>query len=354
MNPKQIILFAIAGWINSDKQAENEYLLEEIKVLKELLGKVPRLNDRQRKRLAVKAKKLRFSRLEEIASIATPQTLLRWFRTLVAKKYDSSKKKQKKVGRPSTVETIAKLVIKMAKENERWGYTRIRDALANLGYMISRDTVANILKDHGIEPAPERENRSTWADFLKQHWDVMAATDFFTIEVCTMTGIVRYHVLFVIKLATREVHIAGISANANGQWMEQIARNLTDGFDGFLIGSRFLIQDRDPLFTAKFRKILEREGIKAVRLPRRSPNLNAYAERFVRSIKEECLSRMIFFNERMLTYVIKEYVEHYHQERNHQGLGSQIIHPEFNNKTGSIRCRKRVGGLLNFYHRDAA
>jgi len=144
----------------------------------------------------------------------------------VAQKYDSSK--QRKVGRPKTGEEIAKLVVQIAKENERWGYTRIRDALENLGHEISRDTVANILKENGIEPAPERGPRTTWADFLKRHWEVMAATDMFTVEVWSLKGIIRYHVLFVIRLATREVKVAGIVRPATVLWMEQIARNLTD------------------------------------------------------------------------------------------------------------------------------
>ena len=183
----------------------------------------------------------------------------------------------------------------------------------------------------------------------------MAATDFFTVEIWTLGGIVRYHVLFVIRLATREVHIAGMAPTPNGLWMEQIGRNLTDGFDGFLNDCQFIIHDRDPLFTVQFRIILRNEGIASVRLPSRSPNLNAFAERFVKSIKYECLDRMIFFSERSLRYVIKEYMEHYHKERNHQGLDSRIIAPEFRGgEAGDIHRHERIGGLLNFYCREAA
>lgn len=353
MNPNQFVLFALAGWINREQQAVIEYLQEEVRVLKEIHGKRPRLTDRQRRRLAAKAKKLRYSQLKEIVGIASPQTLLRWFRKLVAQKYDSSKKR-KKVGRPPTKQEIVELVVKMAMENERWGYTRIRDALRNTGHVISRDTVANILRDHGIEPSPERGPHIKWSDFLKQHWEVMAATDFFTVEIWTLGGIVRYHVLFVIKLATREVHIAGIAHTPNGLWMEQVGRNLTDGFDGFLNGCKFLIHDRDPLFTVQFRKTLRQESVESVRLPSRSPNLNAFAERFVRSIKHECLDKMILFSEESLRYVIREYMEHYHKERNHQGLGSRIIYPQFEVGAGGIECRQRIGGLLNYYYREAA
>lgn len=210
MNPHSYILLCLAGWINRDQQAVIEYLQGEVRSLKEVQGKRPRFNDRQRKRLAVKAKKMRFNRLKEVANLATPQTLLRWFRTLVAKKYDSSD--MRRVGRPKTKKEIAELVVRIAKENPPWGYTRIRDAIENLGHEVCRSTVANILKDHGIEPAPERGQRTTWADFLRRHWEVLAATDFFTVEIWTLKGIVSYQVLFVIRLATREVSIAGISA----------------------------------------------------------------------------------------------------------------------------------------------
>jgi len=354
VDPTKFILLCLAGWLNREQQTVIDYQREEIRVLKEIHGKRPRFSDSQRRRLAAKAKKIRYGRLKEIANIATPQTLLRWFRTLVAKKYDSSK--TRRAGRPSTKEEIVQLVLKMAKENERWGYTRIRDALNNLGHEISRDTVANILREHGIEPAPERGARTTWADFLKRHWEVMSATNLLTIEVWTLRGIVRYHVLFFMRLSTREVHIAGIAEKGNGPWMEQVARNITDSIDGFLPGYKYLIHDRDPLFTANFMKILKDASVESVRLPKKSPNLNAYCERFVRSIKFECLEQMIFFSEQSLRYTIDQYLEHYHRERNHQGLDSKIIRPQFEKQenTGDFKCRERLGGLLNYYSRQAA
>ena len=183
MNPMRFILLCLAGWVNREQLTLIEYLLEEIRVLKEIHGKRPWFSDAQRQRLAAKTKKIRYGKLKEIANIATPQTLLRWFRTLVARKYDSSG--SRRVGRPSTREEIVELVLKMAKENGGWGYTRIRDALNNLGYEICRDTVANILKDNGIEPAPERGSQTKWSDFLEQHREVMAATCLLTIKVRT-------------------------------------------------------------------------------------------------------------------------------------------------------------------------
>ncbi len=191
---------------------------------------------------------------------------------------------------------------------------------------------------------------------MRTHWHVIAATDFFTAEVWTPVGLVRYHVLFVIRLATREIKIAGIVPEPEGQWMNQMARNLTDAADGFLRGYRYLIQDRSSLFTEQFRETLRSAGVEPLKLPARSPNLNAHAERFVRTIKESCLDNMILFGESALREAVFQFVEHYHQERNHQGLDNQIIRPEFAEfpQTGTIRSRRRLGGLLRYYYRDAA
>jgi putative transposase len=162
-------------------------------------------------------------------------------------------------------------------------------ALLNVGYNLARGTVADILKRHGIEPAPERSRKTTWKEFLIQHWDITVAADFFTVEVWTASGLQRFIVLFFLELSTRRVEIGGISATANGLWMNQIARNLTDSVDGLLTGKRYLIHDRDPLFTDEFLRTLKDAGVESVKLPPRSPNLNAHAERFVCSIKEGCL-----------------------------------------------------------------
>ena len=244
----------------------------------------------------------------------------------------------------------------MAKQNVTWGYTRIRDALNGLGHEIARSTVKRILKENGIEPAPERRKRTPWKTFLKAHWGAIAATDFFAVEVMTLRGLVRYSVLFVIDLRTRAVEIAGITCNPSAAWMNQIARNLTDCTDGFLRDARYLIMDRDPLFTSTFREILKGGGVKIVRLPRKSPNLNAYAERFVFSIKSECLGRLVPLGENHLRVAIREYLSHYHQERHHQGLGSVLIKPgETAGRTeGKVACRERLGGLLKYYYRAVA
>ena len=226
----------------------------------------------------------------------------------------------------------------------------------NLGHEVGRGTIAKILTEAGVDPAPDRQRKTTWKEFLRSHWDVLAAADLFTVEVWTAVSLVRYHVLFVIRLATREVQIAGIIPEPNGGWMKQMARNLSDGLSGFLNGYRYLIHDRASLFSQDFGMILEAAGIESVRPPARSPNLNAIAERFVRSIKESWLDRMVLIGERSLCRAISQFVLHYHAERNHQGLANNIIHPEFVPfpTTGAVNCRQRLGGQLRYYYRDAA
>ncbi len=244
----------------------------------------------------------------------------------------------------------------MARENPRWGYTRIQGALKNVGHTVGRTTVADILKRNGIDPAPERGKRITWSQFLKAHWSVLAAADFFTVEIWGPRGLVTFYVFFVIELATRRIEIAGITPGPNEAWMMQIGRNLTDPIDGFLAEKELLILDRDSKYSSAFRDLLKDSAIAVVRLPPRSPNLNAYAERFVRSIKDECLSRVILFGERSLWKAVREYAAHYHSERNHQGIDNQLIEPDDRpgSTTRAIDCVQRLGGMLRFYHRAAA
>jgi len=349
------MLISFAGWMNQQQRDVIDYLQEENRILRDQLGdKRLRLTDDQRRRLAAKAKKLGRKVLTELDTKFSPNTLLAWHRKLIARKYDGSGKRGP--GRLRVMEQIRALIVKFAEENGSWGYTRIRGALANLGHRVGRSTIARTLKAHGLEPAPERCKKTSWKQFLEAHWEVLAATDFFTVEVWTPTGLVRVVVLFVIELSTRKVEIAGISAQPDGAWMAQVARNLTDVEDGFLVGKKYLIHDRDPLFTAEFRETLASAGIEGLRLPARSPNLNAYAERFVRTIKESCLERMILFGEKSLRRAIQEFVVHYRRERNHQGLDNQLIFPETidSDRSGPIERRQRLGGMLNYYYREAA
>jgi Integrase core domain len=243
----------------------------------------------------------------------------------------------------------------MANENPTWGYTRIRGGLKNLGRDLARNTIKAILKDHGVEPAPERCAKTPWKTFLAAHWDGLAAADFFTVEVLTMAGLVRYVVFFVMKLKTRAVQIAGVTRHPDANWMMQVARNLTDDDDGFLRGMEYLILDRDPLYSGDFRDLLADSGVKPLLLPARSPNLNAFAERFVLSIKSECLDRIVPLGDKHLRAAVRAFMGHYHEERPHQGLGNELITPKTTLLgSGLVRCRKRLGGVLRFYYREAA
>lgn len=354
--PLQFLLLFFAGWANRQQADIIAYLAEENRALRDKLGDKPvRLSKDWRRRLAVKGKVLGRKLLREIASVATPDTILRWYRKLIADKYDGSNKRQPAPGRPRTKLEIRALVVRMARENVRWGYTRIRGALHNLGIEIGRNTIKRILFEHGIEPAPERGKRMPWKTFLKSHFGEIAAADFFTAEVLTLVGLVRYHVLFVIDLGTRRVEIVGIVHNPGGRWMAHAAGNLVDAYDGFLDGYRYFIVDRDPLFTKQFRGILKDSGVGTLRLPARSPNLNSYAERFVLSIKSECLNHIVPLGLRHLRRAVREFVEHYHLERNHQGLDNELIVPmtEPVNDNAPIECRERLGGLLKSYRRAA-
>ena len=353
-SPGQLVALMLAGWINRHQQAVIAYQKEEIRVLREMLGgKRLRFTDEQRRRLALKAKALSACTLKDLGPLVTPDTLCRWFQKYAGAKYDSSG--QRRPGRPPKPQYIRDLVVRLAKENTGWGYTKIRDVMSTLGHKIGRTTVRRILADDGIEPAPERRKHMPWATFLKAHWGAIAAMDFFKVEVMTLIGPARYSVLVVMDLKTRHVEVAGIVREAYEQWMIQVLRNLTDAVDGFLLGKTHLIMDRDPVFTACVRDILRHAGANPVRLPRRSPNLNAFIERFIRSIKEECLDRVIPLGEPHLRELIREYMAHYHTERPHQGLDGTLIQPANDHAAdGRLVRRERLGGLLNYYYREAA
>jgi putative transposase len=351
----QFLLMVVAGWLQRQQAATIDYLKAENQMLRARLGgRRIVFTDAERRQLAEKAKALGRKALHELGTIVTPETLLRWHRELVARKWTFVERRSP--GRPRIRGELVALVVRMAKENRGWGYTRIQGAMANLGHKLGRGTIGRILKDHGIEPAPERGKGMSWSVFLKAHWKVLAASDFFTVEVWSWSGLMTYYVLFVMELATRQVCIAGVTKHPDEQWMLQMARQLTDTVDGILLGKRYLILDRDTKYCPAFRDFMKREGVAVIRLPPRSPNLNAHAERWVRGVRDECLSRVIPIGEGMLRRALREYGAHFHQERNHQGLGNVLIMPDASAKQrgGSVIRRARLGGLLNYYERAVA
>jgi putative transposase len=305
----QVLIAMVAGWLQRHQQQVITYLLEKNRVLKARLGgRRLRLTDTERRRLATLAHPLGRKRLKEVATLVTPDTLLRWYQRLIAQKFDGSQQRRQ-LGRPRVAEEIQRLVVRMAEENPTWGYRRIQGALANLGHPIDAITVRNILRRHHLEPAPQRRQMGmNWTQFLKLHWEVLAATDFFTVEVATWHGLVTYYVLFVMDLSTRRVQMAGITPHPTAAFMQQCARQLTDPWDGFLVGKRYLSHDRDTQYTHAFDALLKESEVEPILLPPRSPNLNAHGERLVRSIKEEALEQMMMLGERSLSYAIQQYL----------------------------------------------
>jgi putative transposase len=245
----------------------------------------------------------------------------------------------------------------MARENSDWGYDRIAGALDNLGYRVSDQTVGNILRRFGIAPAPKRRQQTSWADFIRSHMAVLAGIDFFTAEVLTWRGLATYDVLFFLHLETRRVTLAGITQYPTEEWMVQMARRAVDEIDGALLPIRFVLHDRDSKFCASFKDTLRSAGIQPLSLPARSPNLNAFAERWVRSIKSECLSKLILFGEASLRRAVTQFIQHYHLERPHQGKDNRLLFPSPGSPpsphAAPIKCHQRLGGLLKSYQRAA-
>ena len=287
--------------------------------------------------------------MRQIATIVTPDTILAWHRKLIAAKWTYS---HKRVGRPGVMKEIRKLIVLMAQENPSWGYSRIQGQLKHLDHRVARNTIAKVLREHGIKTAPDRP--MSWSTFVRSHAHLIAAADFFTTEVWTARELVRRFTLFVIDIATRRVSIAGTTTNPTSAWMEQIARNLTDCYEGFLTGKRFLIVDRDAIFSPRFKSILGSTDIEILLTAYQAPNMNAYAERFVRSIKLERLDQMIFLGRESLVRAIAEYAAHYHDERCHQGIENEMISGAKAQGVGIVETRERLGGLIKYYHRRAA
>ncbi|MGH9200999.1 MAG: integrase core domain-containing protein, partial [Vicinamibacterales bacterium] len=240
------------------------------------------MDDGQRRRLAVLGQRLGRGLLRKLSTLVTPDTILRWHREMVARKWTYARRRH---GRPGVRQDIRRLVVRT--DNPQWGYTRIQGALKNVGHRVARSTIASILKAEGLPPRGERP--TAWGTFLRAHWPALVAADFFTTEVWTGRGLVTYYTVFVIELHSRRVRVVGATPYPDEAFVLQAMRHLTDGVDGVMRPGRVLICDRDPKWSGAVVAFLEREGVRVIRTPARAPNCNAFAERFVRSIKEECL-----------------------------------------------------------------
>ena len=321
-----------------------EYLSAENRILRSQLPVRLRLSDEQRATLAEIGKRLGRKYLAEIACVAKPATILAWYRRLIAQKFDGSKQRSYP-GRPRISSEIEALIVRMAGENSGWGYDRIAGALTNLGHQISAQTVGNVLKRHGIAPAPKRSQTTTWKEFIAAHMAVLAGADFFTVEVLTWRGLATYYVLFFLHLDSRRVTLGGITRHPTEAWMTQIARNAVEETSGRLRACRYLLHDRDSKFCTSFKDVLRSEGVNCLALPPHSPNLNAFAERWVRSVKEECLSKLILFGEDALKRALDEFIKRSHSERSHQGKGNVLLFQQ----RQTVACRERLGALLRYY-----
>jgi len=328
--PWRKILACVSGQLDAALQRKLEFVLEENRVYRALLERHSphwRLRDSERVALVQKGKPLG-KLLSEVITQVQPETLLKWHRRLVAKKWDYSWR-QTKLGRPLLSTEIEQLIVQFARENPSWGYDRLAGALANLGHTVSDQTVGHVLQRHNLGPSRERRRHLTWAEFIRRHKEVLWATDFFTTEVWTRAGLTTFFVLFFIQLHTRKIVLGGVTRAPTEAWMKQVARNVTGEAGAIaLVKKGYLLRDRDAKYSAAFDAIFQASGLEPLKLPPQSPNLNAFAQRWVRSVKDQCLDQMILLGQRALEHLLQQYVAHHHTERNHRGLDHLIPFPE--------------------------
>lgn len=345
----------VKGHIEHELLLRNEYLAAENEILKSKLEGRLLFTTAEKVRLATLGKEIGRRGLKDIGCIVTPDTILKWYRELVAKKFDGSKQR-KSPGRPRTDAETEELVCRLARENPRWGYTRIRGELHKLKIHLCETVIGEILARNGIPPGPKRSQEVGWTEFIRDHMHNTVATDFFAVEALTPEALVTYYVLIFLHHATRRVHLAGITTSPDEPWMKQVARNATMEDVGFLNEMKYVIHDRDGKFCPAFDGVLKSAGKGLVKLPARSPDLNAFAERWILSCKDECTRRILMIGEEGVWQAVREYITHHYLERPHQGLGNVVPAGECGDApaTGTVECHERLGGLLRSYSRAAA
>jgi putative transposase len=345
-----LIFCRVVGWLlllsRSDAAKELEILVlrHEVAVLRRQVGR-PRLSWADRAVLSALARAL--PKALRMHRLVTPGTLVRWHQRLIARRWTYP---QRRPGRPPTDPVIVALVLRLARENSSWGYERIRGELKNLGHKISGATIRRILKRAGLGPAPRRAD-DRWRDFIRAHATGTLACDFFSVDTVLLR---RLYVFFVIEAGTRIVHVLGVTANPDGVWVAQQARNLLIDLGDRAGKFRFLVRDRDAKFTRVFDDVMAGNDTRVIKIPPRSPRANAYAERWVRTVRSECTDRMLIFGERHLRTVLTEYAAHYNRHRPHRSLdlrapadGADLIRLPL----GRIERRQVLGGLINEYER---
>jgi putative transposase len=331
----------------SEREKEIEILLlrHQLRVLERQVGR-PQLTQADRALLAAFGRVLSRQRWQS-SLFVTPATLLRWHRELVARRWTYP---HRRPGRPPTPTEVRELVVRLARENPGWGYRRIQGELVGLGIKLAASTVWAIVKEAGIEPAPRRLEQ-TWGGFLRQQAESILECDFLTVDTLCLK---RFYVLFFIELATRRVHLAGITTNPDGGWVAQQARNLLMQLGDEGVRPRFLVRDRDSKFTRDFDEVFRCEGIRVIKAPVRAPKAKAHAERWVGSVRRECLDRLLILGHRHLQHVLGAYVRHFNEHRPHRALGQR---PPTSDEQpvaavldlDRLRRRDLLGGLIHEY-----
>jgi putative transposase len=347
MSLRAILRLAPAG-DERDREVEILVRRHQVKVLSRKAGR-PRLRRKDRIFLAAAARILPKDRWS--CFIVTPQTLLRWHRELVRRKWTH---RQERTGRPRLDPEICALAIRMAKENPRWGYIRIQGELRKLGIRVGATTIRRILLEEGLGPAPRR-SRPSWSEFLRAQAGGILACDFFTVKTAFLKTL---YVLFFIEIGSRRVHVTGATRNPNGAFVTQQARNLCFELDEREGPALFLVRDRDSKFSGSFDEVFRTEGIRIILTPIRSPKANAFAERCVKTLRSEVLDWTLILGRRHLDRVLRRYARHYNAQRPHRGLG--LLTPEGGYDLGPVEAVPRIerrdllGGLIHEYHAVAA
>jgi putative transposase len=346
-------IFTILRGKNSDKDLEIIILRQQVRILQRKQKTQPRISTQEKMVLAILMDKLKHStgdarkRLQSVMLIFKPDTVLRWHRELVRRKWTFKIKANP--GRPKISSELEALIVRLAKENPRWGYDKIHGELLKIGYKIGPTSVRNILKKHRVNPASQRSTGS-WRSFLGHYKDQILAWDFFTVETIWLKTI---YVLFFIELGTRRIHLAGCTSKPNAIWVSQQARQLIWEVKDEVREINFLIHDNDTKFSSFFDNVFTSEGMKVIHTPYRAPKANSYAERWVRSVREECLDQILLVNENHLRNILRDYTNYYNHYRPHQGISQHFPVPKpRRNLEGAIRRRDILGGIIHDYSRQ--
>ena len=346
-------LIHIGRLSEKDKDLEIMILRHQLDVMSRLQSKPVKPNRVEKLTLAVLTKKLKQStnrsihQLRDVIRIIKPETVIRWHRELVRRKWTQEHKI--KGGRPRISQEIESLIVRLAQENNRWGYAKIEGELLKLGHKVSISTVRNVLNRNGILPAPVRYGSIGWRQLMNHYKEQLLVCDFFTVETVFLRTI---YVLVFIELGTRRVHLAGVTSHPNGLWVAQKARQLIWEFEETESSFRCLIRDNDKKYTKAFDTVFESTNIHIIPTPLKAPNANAFTERWVRTVRQECLDQILIINESHLRRILDEYLAYYNSRRPHQGLEQQSPIPRAKPMTtGAVNRRKVLGGIINDYFR---